>query len=68
MTTENQKELLNEDYNAILVSGSAVLASKVSKKVLGQPLGTPESVKGTIKLAAAVPVSTMAVTYAEDKK
>ena len=39
--------------------------SKVSKKVANMPLGTPESLKGTPKLAGTVGLSTMGVKYAQ---
>ena len=52
----NKKELLNEAYVAV---------SMIAKKVGGMPLNTPETLKGTAKLAAAV--SMMAVKWAQDK-
>lgn len=56
MSMVNKKELLNEAYVAV---------SMIAKKVGGMPLNTPETLKGTAKLAAAV--SMMAVKWAQDK-
>ena len=39
----------------------------LSKKILREPLGTPESLKGTAKLALAVGASSLAVNYLENK-
>lgn len=64
----DRKELMNELYDAALVTAGAVAVSMASKKVLKEPLGTPESVKGTLKLATAVGASTLLVKWAQSKK
>ena len=40
----------------------------VSKKVLKEPLGTPENVKGFVKLAVSVSVSSLLISYLKGKK
>lgn len=68
MSTVSKKELLNEAYDSLLIAGGAIALSMIAKKIVGMPLNTPEKLKGTAKLAAAVAVSTMAVKWAQDKK
>lgn len=68
MTTGvNEKELMNELYDALVITTAAVAISMVSKKVLKERLGTPESVKGTMKLAVAVSGGTMLVKWLQSK-
>ena len=59
----NKTEMLNELYDAALVTGGAVAMSMIGKKVANMPLSTPESLKGTAKLALAVGLSTIGVKY-----
>ncbi|CAB3995447.1 Hypothetical predicted protein [Paramuricea clavata] len=49
MSTE--KNMANEVYTAVLVTAGVVGVSMVSKKVLKEPFGTPENIKGFVKLA-----------------
>ena len=55
--------MANEVYNAVLVTAGAVGVSMISKKVLKEPLGTPENVKGFVKLAVSVSASSLLVSY-----
>ena len=68
MTTVNKKELMNEAYDAALVTTGVVGLSMVSKKLLGEKLTDASSLKDTAKLAAGVATSTMFVKWAQDKK
>ena len=64
----DRKDLMNELYDALLYTGGAVIMSMTTKKVLKESLGTPETIKGTVKLALAIGAGTVAVKYAESKK
>ena len=68
MTTVNKKELMNEAYDALLVTAGVVGLSLASKKVLGEKLTDASSLKDTAKLAVGVAASTMLVKWAQDKK
>ena len=48
-----RKNLMNELYNANLVTIGAVAVSMVSKKATGEQLGAPNTVKGTLKLGSS---------------
>jgi hypothetical protein len=39
-----------------------------SKKILKEPLGTPENVKGMLKLAVSVSLSSLLVSYMKEMK
>lgn len=67
-TLDTRKEVMNEVHNAVLVTGGTVSLTMVAKKVAGMLFGTPESLKGTAKLAVAVGLSTMVVKWAQEKK
>ena len=45
-----------------------MVVSMASKKLLKEPLGTPESLKGFGKLAVSVSISTLLVKYLQKKK
>ena len=64
----NRKEVMNELYDATLITFGAVSVSIVSKKVLGQKLTMAENLISTLQLAAVVGLSSLAVKYAQDKK
>jgi hypothetical protein len=66
MSTEGK--MANEVYDAVLLTAGAVGVSMVSKKVLKEPLGTPENVKGFVKLAVSVSLSSLLVSYFKGKK
>ena len=60
--------MANEVSDAVLLTAGAVGVSMVSKKVLKEPLGTPENVKGFVKLAVSVSLSSLLVSYLKGKK
>jgi hypothetical protein len=66
MSTEGK--MANEVSDAVLLTAGAFGVSMVSKKVLKEPLGTPENVKGFVKLAVSVSLSSLLVSYLKGKK
>ena len=68
MSTVNKKDLINEAYEAALVTAGVVGLSVASKKLLGQKLTDATFLKDTAKLAVGVAASTMLVKWAQDKK
>ena len=63
-----EKNLMNEVYESALITLGAVTVSIISKKSIGEQLGTPATGNGTLKLAAAVSLGTIGVKYIQDKK
>ena len=63
-----EKNVMIELYKSALVTLGAVTVSMISKKAIGEQLGIPSSVNGTLKLAAAVSFGTMGVKYMQDNK
>ena len=63
-----RKDLMNEFYDATLITIGAVAVSMVSKRAIGEQLGTPTTMKETLKLAAAVGAGTVRVKYMQSKK
>jgi hypothetical protein len=68
MTTDDKLEMGVEVYNALLLTAGAIGISMASKKLLKEPLGTPESVKGMVKLAVSVSLSSILVGYLKKNK
>ena len=68
MNTVNKKELLNELYDATLVTPGVAGLSMASKKLLGEKFTDATTLKDTAKLAVGVAASTMLVKWAQDKK
>jgi hypothetical protein len=66
MSTESK--MSKEVYDAVLLTAGAVGISMASKKLLKEPLGTPENVKGMLKLAVSVSLSSLLVSYLKEKK
>ncbi|CAB3977104.1 Hypothetical predicted protein [Paramuricea clavata] len=66
MSKESQMTM--EVYNAVLLTAGAVGISMASKKLLKEPLGTPENAKGMAKLAISVSLSSLLVSYLKEKK
>ena len=64
----SQKEVMDSVYTAAAVTAGAVGVSYVSKKFLKTPLGVPETVNGTAKLAVAVGLGTLLVKTLQDKE
>lgn len=59
MGTVDRKELMKEFYDALLHTAGAVVISMASRRILKKTLGTPETVKGAVKLAAVVGLETI---------
>ena len=58
-------ELKNELYNAVLITAGATAVGFASRKAVGTQLGTPETLKGSLKLGVAIGVGCFLVKYAE---
>ncbi|CAB3996729.1 Hypothetical predicted protein [Paramuricea clavata] len=63
-----ESKMTMEVYDAVLLTAGAVGISMASKKLLKEPLGTPENVKGMAKLAISVSLSSPLVSYLQEKK
>ena len=61
-------EYKKQFYDAALITAGATAVGFVSKKAVGTPLGTPETLKGALKLGVAVGLGYIAIKYAEKKK
>ena len=68
MTEMNRKEVMNELYDSTLITLGAVGVGMITKKAFSDGLATPASLVPTLKLAAAVGLSTLGFKYAQDKK
>jgi hypothetical protein len=66
MSTESK--ITKEVYDAVLLTAGAVGILMASKKFLKEPPGTPENVKGFVKLAVSVSLSSLLVSYLKEKK
>jgi hypothetical protein len=66
MSTESK--MSKEVYDAVLLTAGAVGISMASKKILKEPLGTPEDVKRMLKLAVSLSLSSLLVSYLKEKK
>ena len=64
----DRKELMNEAYEALLITVGVVGLSMASKKLLGEKLTDAQSVKDIGKLAVGVTASTLLVKYMQDRK
>ena len=65
MSSEKNMDIL---YNLALVTTGAVGISLTSKKVLGEPLPTPTTIDGTLKMAVAAGLSSLLVNYLDINK
>ena len=68
MSTGDKSEMGGEVYDALLLTAGAIGISMASKKLLKEPLGTPESTKGMMKLAVSVSLSSLLVAYLKKNK
>ena len=68
MSEMNRKEIMNELYDSTLITMGAVGVGMVTRKAIGDGLSTPASLMTTLKLAAAVGLSTLGIKYMQDKK
>ena len=62
------EEYKKELYDAALITAGATAVGFASRKAVGTPLGTPETLKGALKLGVAVGLRWLAIKYAEKKK
>ena len=63
----DKKDLKKELYNAALITAGATAVGLASRKVAGTPLGTPETLKGALKLDVAVGLGCFALKFAQRK-
>jgi hypothetical protein len=68
MSTGDKSEMGGEVYDALLLTAGAIGISMASKKLLKEPLGTPENTKGIVKLAVSVSLSSLLVGYLKKNK
>ena len=68
MTEINRKEVMNELYDSTLITLGAVGVGMITRRVFNEGLLTSASLVPTLKLAAAVGLSSLAVKYVQDKK
>ena len=68
MSTGDKSKMGGEVYDALLLTAGAIGISMASKKPLKEPLGTPESTKGMMKLAVSVSLSSLLVAYLKKNK
>ena len=64
----NRKEAMNELYDSTLITFGAVGVGMATRKIIKDGLSTPASLMSTLKLAAAVGLSTLGIKYMQDKK
>jgi hypothetical protein len=65
--TDTKKEVINELYDATLLTTAVVGVSYLAKKVAGKSLGAPMTLEGTAKLAVGLAGSAFAIGYLKDK-
>jgi hypothetical protein len=63
-----ESKMTREVYDAVLLTAGAVGISMASKKILKESLGTPQNVKGMLKLAVSVSLSSLLVSYLKEMK
>ena len=61
-------EFKKELYNAALITAGATAVGFASRKAVGTQLGTPETLKGSLKLGAAIGVGCFLVKFAKKKE
>ncbi|CAB3983700.1 Hypothetical predicted protein [Paramuricea clavata] len=66
--TDDRSDMGGEVYDALLLTAGAIGVSMASKKLLKEPLGTPENTKGMLKLAVSVSLSSLLVAYLKKHK
>ncbi|CAB4003947.1 Hypothetical predicted protein [Paramuricea clavata] len=64
----DKSEMGGEVYDALLLTAGAIGISMASKKLLKEPLGTPENTKGMLKLAVSLSLSSLLVSYLKKHK
>ena len=61
------EEFKKELYNAALITAGATAVGFASRKAVGTQLGTPETLKGSLKVGAAIGVGCFLVKFAKKK-
>ena len=61
------EEFKKELYNASLITAGATAVGFASRKAVGTQLGTPETLKGSLKLGAAIGVGCFLIKFAKKK-
>jgi hypothetical protein len=65
--TDTKKEVINELYDAQLLTTGVVGVSYLTKKVAGKSLGAPMTLEGPAKLGVAVAGSAFTIGYLKNK-
>ena len=65
--TNTKKEVINELYDAALLTTGVVGVSYLAKTVAGKSLGAPMTLEGAAELAIAVAGSAFTIGYLKDK-
>ena len=65
--TDTKKEVINELYDATLLTTGVVGVSYLAKTVAGKSLSAPMTMEGAAKLTVAVAGSAFAIGYLKDK-
>jgi hypothetical protein len=65
--TDTKKEVINELYDATLLTTGVVGVSYLARKVAGKSFGAPMTLEGVTKLAVAVAGSAFVIGYQKDK-
>ena len=68
MATVNKTKLMNELYDALIVSAGVVVIFMVFKRILGEKLTTVSNLRDTANFAVGVTPSTLLVKWVQDKK
>ncbi|CAB4013374.1 Hypothetical predicted protein [Paramuricea clavata] len=67
MSDTTKKEVVNDLYDAALLTAGVVGISYAAKTIMGKSLGAPMTFEGAMKLSLAVAGSSFAVAYLKDK-
>ena len=62
------EEFKKELYDTALITVGATAVGFAAKKAVGTQLGTPETLKGSLKLGAAIGIGCFLIKYAEKQK
>ncbi|CAB3980449.1 Hypothetical predicted protein [Paramuricea clavata] len=65
--SDTKKELVQDLYDAALLTSGVVGISYAAKTIAGKSLGAPMTLEGAMKLGVAVAGSSVAVAYLKDK-
>jgi hypothetical protein len=65
--TDTKKEVINELYNAALVTAGVAGLSMVTRKAFGESLGASVTLKGAMKLTVGIAGSAVVVSYLKNK-